>query len=166
MRAEHRREYEALFRAAYPSVLRTVSLITRDTARAEEICQDAFVTLFERWAVVSEYEHPEAWVRKVAVRSALRTTSRDRRRAVLHLVHVAAPGPDPEWPDVDLARALAALPARQRASVVLFYLHDLPVGEVARVLGISESSVKQHLFRARHQLAAALGEEVGVHGDR
>lgn len=165
MHGEDRREYEGLFRASYSSVLRTVSLITRDQARAEEICQDAFVTLYEKWAVVSEYEHPEAWVRKVAVRSAIRTTGRDRRRAVLEFVHQGGARPDPSWPDVDLARALGALPRRQRAAIVLFYLHDLSVGEVARVLGVSESSVKQHLYRARHRLAEALGEEVDVRVD-
>jgi RNA polymerase sigma factor (sigma-70 family) len=167
VRAE-REAYEELFRACYPSVLRSVVLITRDRARAEEVCQEAFLALLQRWSVVSEYERPEAWVRTVAVRAALKTVRRDARRSVLEIVrhrpadHVMSIA----WPDVDLARALADLPAKQRAAVVLHYLEDLPVADVARVLEVSESTVKQHLFRARHRLASALGEEVMDHVDR
>lgn len=163
-----REEFERLFRACYPSVLRSVVLITRDRARAEEVCQDAFLTLLQKWSMVSDFEHPQAWVRTVAVRGALRTVRRDTRRTVLELVR-HRPSDDvssPEWPDVDLAQALAELPAKQRAAVVLHYLEDLPVADVARVLQVSESTVKQHLFRARHRLADVLGEEVVDHVDR
>jgi RNA polymerase sigma-70 factor (ECF subfamily) len=48
----------------------------------------------------------------------------------------------------------------QRAAVVLFYWEDQSVREVARALQVSESTVKQHLYRARHRLADVLGEQV------
>ena len=162
-----RQEYERLFRACYPSVLRSVVLITRDRARAEEACQDAFVLLLQRWSVVSEYERPEAWVRTVAVRGALRTVRRDSRRSALELVRHRRVDDvvTPDWPDVDLARALTQLPAKQRAAVVLHYLEDLPVTEVAKALEVSDSTVKQHLFRARRHLAALLSETVEVSSD-
>jgi RNA polymerase sigma-70 factor (ECF subfamily) len=48
----------------------------------------------------------------------------------------------------------------QRAAVVLYYWADEPVFDIARALGVSESTIKQHLHRARQRLAAALGEEV------
>ena len=54
-----------------------------------------------------------------------------------------------ELPDVDLARAVASLAPQQRAAVALHYLDDLPVEDVAHHLGVSGSTVKQHLFRAR-----------------
>lgn len=167
MRDERRLEYEGVFRSAYPSVLRAVVLITRDRARGEEICQDAFLLLLQRWAVVSDYEYPEAWVRKVAVRKAVRAVRRDGRRHALELLgrRRTEDAVSPAWPDVDLARALADLAPKQRAAVVLHYLEDLPVSEVARVLEVSESTVKQHLFRARHRLAVLLGEEVVDHVD-
>jgi RNA polymerase sigma-70 factor (ECF subfamily) len=57
---------------------------------------------------------------------------------------------------VDLARALHDLPGRQREVVVLYYLLDLPVGEVAELLGLSAGGVKHALFRARRSLASAL----------
>jgi RNA polymerase sigma-70 factor (ECF subfamily) len=49
----------------------------------------------------------------------------------------------------------------QRAVVVLHYFEDRPVLEIARTLQVSESTVKQHLYRARSRLAQSLGEEVG-----
>ena len=68
--------------------------------------------------------------------------------------------PEPEQPDPDVARAVAALAPMQRAAVVLYYWEDRPVAEIARVLGVSVSTVKQHLYRARHRLAEVLREEV------
>ena len=83
---------------------------------------------------------------------------RGRERAVY-------PQPPPAEPDVDLAGAVALLAPMQRASVVLYYFDDLPVAEIARVLVVSESTVKQHLYRARARLADLLQEEVSDHVD-
>jgi RNA polymerase sigma factor (sigma-70 family) len=159
VKREEQAEYEWLFRAAYPSVLRSVYLIMRDRGRAEEVCQDAFIQLHERWSTVSDYERPEAWVRKVAVRMAVRQAGRDRKRAVLER---ATPPPAPPAPtsDPELADALAELTHMQRAAVVLYYYEDRPVLEVARLLQVSTSTVKQHLHRARARLAQSLGEGV------
>jgi RNA polymerase sigma-70 factor (ECF subfamily) len=158
MRDADRVEFEWVFRSAYASVLRTTYLVLRDRGRAEEVTQDAFVRLYERWRGVFAIEHPEAWVRQVAVRAAIRRAQRERFIPLLREVPETAA--DDHVPDVDLARALASLPPRQRAAVALFYLEDRPVNEVARLLGVSASTVKQHLFRARASLAAVLGETV------
>ena len=92
-------------------------------------------------------ERPEMWVRRVAVRIAIRQIRRETRRRGRERV-VDRPVADLE-PDVDLASAIATLAPMQRAAVVLFYFDDLPVAEVARLLVVSESTVKQHLYRAR-----------------
>ena len=55
---------------------------------------------------------------------------------------------------------MAALAPMQRAAVALYYWEDRPVLEIARLLQVSESTVKQHLYRAREHLAVALREEV------
>ncbi len=163
MRTSERVEFERIFRATYPSVLRTTFLVLHDRGRAEDVTQDAFLRLYERWRGVSAIEHPQAWVRRVAVRAAVRAAQQARLRT--------APLPDderPTWddvPDVDLARAVAALAPQQRAAVALFYLDDLPVEDVARHLGVSTSTVKQHLFRARSRLASLLSESVEVSHD-
>ena len=166
MRRSERTEFEWIFRSTYPSVLRTTYLILHDRGRAEEVTQDAFLRLCERWRSVQAVEHPQAWVRQVAVRAAVRSAKQSRLRT-------ASP-PDaeqPTWddlPDVDLARAVASLAPQQRAVVALFYLDDLPVEDVAHHLGVSASTVKQHLFRARTRLAALLSEteEVDADADR
>ncbi|MGH2594612.1 MAG: RNA polymerase sigma factor [Actinomycetota bacterium] len=151
-------EYTWFFRAEFPMVLRTVFLILGDRARAEDVTQEAFIQLLSHWKKVSRYERPEAWVRRVAIRLAVRTLKRDRMRAVLE--RDTAPERDPRWPDVDLAEALKQLPVKQRTCVLLFYFEDRPIAEIVEILGISEGAVKVHLHRARERLATLLGEEV------
>ena len=158
MRRADRADYEWLFRATFPRIHRTVALILRDDDVAQEVTQDAFLKLLENWRKVSSYEQPEAWVRRVAIRMAVRRTGRETQRPTRER---AAHQPQrPAEPDVDLANAIATLAPRQRAAVVLHYYEDLPVLEVARLLNVSESTVKQHLLRARSRLAELLGEEV------
>jgi RNA polymerase sigma factor (sigma-70 family) len=59
---------------------------------------------------------------------------------------------------MDITRALAALPRRQREATVLRYYLGLNVAEVASALGIHEGTAKTTLFRARRALSRALGE--------
>jgi len=145
--------FSALFRAEFPSVLRVVQAIVGDRAVAQEVTQDAFVEALRRWPKVGAHERPGAWVRRVAIRRAVRV--RDRR--------IAEPSPDEpasgrgDAPaDLDLHRAVAALPRAQRAAVALFYLEDRPVAEVAELMGCSAATVKVHLHRARARLAQTL----------
>jgi RNA polymerase sigma-70 factor (ECF subfamily) len=153
-------EYAWLFRAEYPLVLRSVYLIVHDLGRAEEITQDAFATLYSHWRRVSGYERPDAWVRRVAVRLAVKTAARERRRPVLERSVAEDDAVPARVPDVDLARAIAALPPVQRACVVLSYFEDRPTAEVADILRIRGSTARVHLTRARRHLAEALHEEV------
>jgi len=154
-------EFEWVYRSAYSSVLRTVFVVLHDQGRAEEVTQDAFLRLYERWRGVEGIDYPEAWVRKVAVRLAIKQAKRNRGLPVVDETEAAD-----RLPDVDLARAVASLPARQRAAVALFYLEDRPVEEVAHLLKVSSSTAKQHLHRARTRLAELLAEDKeGVPGD-
>ena len=152
-------EYAWFFRAEFPGVLRTVFLILHDRGRSEDVTQEAFIQLLAQWKKVSRYDRPDAWVRRVAIRQAVRTMKRDRMRTELERAEAVAP--DPDLPDVDLARAVQRLPAMQRVAVVLFYFEDRPVAEIADILDISDGSVKVHLYRARQRLAALLEGEVG-----
>ena len=148
-----------LFRGEFTSVVRVAFLIVHDRQRAEDIAQDAFTQLYVHWQKVSHYERPDAWVRRVAVRAAVRSVQRERMRA--RLEHRAQPQleSDPVHPDVDLMRAIEGLPPKQRAAVTLFYLEDRPTSEVADILNCSESTAKGHLFKARRHLAAIWGNE-------
>lgn len=159
MRRDEQRDYEWVYRHGFTSVARTVFLIVGSRAVAEEIAQDAFLKLLQKWSSVADYERPEAWARKVAVRMAVRHVGRERSRPLRE--RRAQPNPtDTPIPDPDVARAVAALAPMQRAAVALFYWEDRPVLEIARILQVSESTVKQHLYRARARLAQTLEEEV------
>jgi RNA polymerase sigma-70 factor (sigma-E family) len=151
-------EYAWFFRVEFPMVLRTVFLILGDKGKAEDVTQEAFIQLLSHWKKVSRYERPDAWVRRVAIRLAVKTQKRERMRAVLERDTSGAQGP--KAPDVDLANALRQLPLKQRTCVLLFYYEDRPIAEIVDILGISEGAVKVHLHRARERLAALLGEEV------
>ena len=152
-------EYAWVFRAHFASVLRTVFLVLHDRSRAEDIAQDAFIKLLQHWRTVSQYERPEAWVRRVAIRMAVRDARRENLRTLLERTAQGEAVED-ALPDVDLARALRTLAPMQRAAVALYYFDDQPVQEISHVLQVSESTVKQHLMRARRRLAELLSEEV------
>ena len=156
--AEADLEYAWFFRAEFPMVLRTVFLILGDKGKAEDVTQEAFIQLLSHWKKISRYERPDAWVRRVAIRMAVKAQRRERMREVLERGTSEAQGL--KAPDVDLANALQQLPLKQRTCVLLFYYEDRPIAEIVDILGISEGSVKVHLHRARERLAALLGEEV------
>ena len=148
--------FDAVYQDSFAVVVRSVRWIVGDTEVAREISQDAFVAALVHWRKVSTYDNPGAWVRRVAIRQAVRAARRAR-----NMPSFETTGANPDRDDaLDVRAAVAQLPASQRAAVVLHYLHDLPVAEVARTLGCSDSTAKTHLFRARKALAARLGEEV------
>lgn len=152
------REYDWYFRACFTPVSRTVFLIVHNREQAEDITQEALYRMLRHWRTVSSYERPEAWVRRVAIRIAVREVQRGRARGAKE--RLAQPQPYEHLPDPDVLRAVATLAPMQRAAVVLFYWEDRPVADIAHILEVSESTVKQHLYRARHRLADLLGEEV------
>jgi RNA polymerase sigma factor (sigma-70 family) len=153
-------DYSAFFRAEFAPVLRTVTLILRDQSRAEEITQDAFIQLLHNWPKISRYERPQAWVRRVAVRLAMRAIRRDRLWALVRLELLpSAAAPATRF---DLPAAIGRLPGSQRAAIVLHYYEDRPVAEVAMILGCAESTARVHLHRGRERLRELLGEDDDV----
>jgi RNA polymerase sigma-70 factor (ECF subfamily) len=150
-------EFGAFFVDAFPRVTRTVALILHDARRAEDVAQDAFVQLLRNWDKVSRYDRPDAWVRRVAIRLAMRALRRDR---LWSLVKGDIRQPLPLQPrDLDVADAIRKLPGMQRAAVILFYFEDLPIADVAAALGCAEPTARVHLHRARRRLADLLHEE-------
>lgn len=150
-------EFTWFFHAEYPQVVRTVHLILRDPGRAEDVAQEAFLTLYARWPRISRYERPDLWVRRIAIRLAVRAARREGARAQRERgapIPPAAPTPT----DPDLMRAIRTLPPAQRAAVVLFYFEDRPAGEIATILGCADSTARVHLVHARARLAELLHE--------
>ena len=103
--------------------------------------------MLRHWSSVRRYERPDAWVRRVAIRMAVKQAKRERMRWERERLAVVRGDPTP-LPDPDLAASVAQLSPMQRAVVVLFYWEDQSVFDIARALEVSESTVKQHLFRA------------------
>lgn len=150
--------YSAFFRAEFTRVTRAVDLIVRDELAAEDIAQDVFTELLVRWGRISQYDVPEAWVRRIAIRRAVRWARRERVRSML-LGWLEPPRPAPSPIDPDLDAAIRTLSPQQRAAVVLHYFEDRPLTEVASLLGCSHATAKVHVFKGRRRLAALLGGE-------
>jgi RNA polymerase sigma-70 factor (ECF subfamily) len=145
----------------YPRLVAAIALASGSRAAAEDAVQEALLRAWERSEKGEEIESMQAWITTVALnltRSGLRRL-RSERRAKSRL-REAGWGEDPALDagrTVDVERALATLPRRQREAVVLRYYLQLDTREVAVALGVSEGTVKSTLFRARAALADALG---------
>ena len=151
--------FEEFYAATVGRLLGHLFLVTGDLHAAEEIVQEAFTRASLRWAHLRDYDVPEAWVRRVAMNLAT-DRARSLRRQTRALMKL---GPPPAVPSVSvetlaLVQALRTLPVRQRQAIVLHYLVDLPVAEIAQVLGVPQGTVKSLLARGRRGLAAVLGE--------
>lgn len=147
-----------LYAASYRRLVGQLSALTGSVSEAEDLVQEAFARAAPRWARLSTYENPEAWLRTVAVNLA-RSRWRSARRALAARGRLAAEEVQPargSEEHLDLVRALRALPAAQRETLVLFHVADLPVEEVAHTLGVPVGTVKARLARGRAALAAQL----------
>jgi RNA polymerase sigma-70 factor (ECF subfamily) len=154
--------FAAFYEAEYRGMVRLAAALVGRWDVAEELVQDAFVTLHGRWDQVSRYESPEGWLRRVVLN---RSVSALRRRAVeVRLLARLSRIRDrhAEAPQVDdrIWREVAALPKRQAQVIALIFVDDLSVREVAAVLECEENTVRTHLRRARQTLATRLGLEV------
>jgi RNA polymerase sigma-70 factor, ECF subfamily len=138
---------------------------------AEDIVQDAF-TVVHRNAGTFDVARPFApWFFSIVRRLAANRRSRDARRARLMQLFgrtateeaTARPGEavDARLDGVAALRAMADLSPMQRACIELVVLRGLSTEEVAAMHGISESTVRQHVFRARTSLRAMLGDPPG-----
>ena len=160
-----RADLELFVSEHYPRVVATVAMITGDRQNAADAVQDALVGYLAS-PPTATIENLPAWITTVASR---RLRDGHRRRAAESRAF-AKVGVSPDaiedasaLLDVDLRRAIEALPERQRRILALHYLLDLSVDDVAAASGVTSGTVKTQLFRARAKLAAALrpvGEEL------
>jgi RNA polymerase sigma-70 factor (ECF subfamily) len=156
-----RANFDAFYAATARRVMHVTYAFCGDLAEAQDLTQEAYARAWQRWSSVSTYDNPEAWVRMVALRLAANRWRRLRRwpRARSRLA-AAGPGPDEPTPDrVAVVAALRRLPPAQRRVVVLHYVYDLPVAEIALSAQMPEGTVKVYLSRARAKLAAWLRDD-------
>lgn len=147
-------DYAAFFRAHFSATVRHVESMVGTAA--EDVAQEAFLAALTSWERVARLEAPDGWVRLVARRIAWRHRHRELSRRA---IESAAAGPAAAYDEalaLDLGQAIQGLPDRQRAAILLYYVADRSVGDVAVILGCSESAAKVWLHRARQRLADSL----------
>jgi RNA polymerase sigma-70 factor (sigma-E family) len=146
---------------------RTAFLMCGDWHRAEDLVQTTLTKVFRAWPRVRGMDQREAYVRQVLMRTAIDESRRLWRgeRSSDALPDRAGLGVDPDL-SIDLHRALAALPVRQRATLVLRYWEDLPVHEVAKLLRCTEGTVKSQSAKALTALRTMIGSDRLLEGYR
>jgi RNA polymerase sigma-70 factor (sigma-E family) len=155
----NRHDFDGFVAGNTDGLLRTAYLIVWDLPEAEDLVQETLFKVARRWPKVSRIDHPAAYARRILVNLALDGgAKRSRRRAELsetRLGDAAAPAVSLDTHD-ELHAALAALPPRQRAVLVLRYFLDLPEAEVAAALQCSLGTVKSTASRGLARLEQAL----------
>jgi RNA polymerase sigma factor (sigma-70 family) len=139
--------HEQLYRAMY--------FVTGDRQDAEELMQDAFLRLWERWDRVGEIEDPVGYLFRVAL-NGFRMRARRAKVAAIHLVSVSSsldPFDDVELKE-DLRRLLLRLTPRQRAALVLMDVYGYSSEQAGLMMGIRPTTVRVLASRGRTALSA------------
>jgi RNA polymerase sigma-70 factor, ECF subfamily len=154
-------DFDSFYAAVFPRLVGQLALVTGDPHEAEDVVQEAIARAAPRWARLRAYHAPEAWVRRVAFNLAV-SGHRQTRRRLAALLRLGPPAPVPpvSVEALALAEALQQLTLAHRQVVVLYYLADLPVEQVAHELRVPVGTVKARLARARGALAARLADPV------
>ena len=154
-----RQDFDRFVAETTDGLLRTAYLIVWDLPDAEDLVQETLLKVAGRWPKVSRMDHPAAYARRILVNLALDgSPKRSRRRAELSETRSGdafAPVASLDTHD-ELHAALAALPPRQRAVLVLRYFLDLPEAEVAAALQCSLGTVKSTASRGLARLEQTL----------
>jgi RNA polymerase sigma-70 factor (sigma-E family) len=158
----HERDFPAYFTATWPRMYRTALAITGDRAGAEDACQAAFAKAYAAWPRVCAADHPDAYVRRMVVNEVLGTRRSAWWRRERPHADVGEPPPRPSVEDGVVDRstlwdAVADLPPRQRAVIVLRYYEDLSEEQIAATLGCSRGTVKSQASAALGNLRRATG---------
>jgi len=161
-RAAREAEFTAFVEATAPKLRRTAYLMCRDWHLAQDLTQTTFARMYASWARIRRVDSLEAYSRRVLMNVVF---DERKRRSGSELVVAEPPAGSSHRPDdtaelhVALLRALATLPVRDQAIVVLRHWEDQSVEAVAGILGVSMSVVKTQNARALGRLRALLGED-------
>ncbi|MGH3851528.1 MAG: sigma-70 family RNA polymerase sigma factor [Pseudonocardiaceae bacterium] len=142
--------FEGLYRSDYHQLVRLAFAMLDSLAQAEEVVQDAYVKVFERWA---RLDSPGGYLRICVVngsRQALRRRRLALRRRSLEVATSSELGAD------HLLAALAGLTPTRRAAVVLRYYLDLSEAQIADALGVRPGTVKSMLHRSLSELRGVI----------
>jgi RNA polymerase sigma factor (sigma-70 family) len=151
--------FDEFFAAESETLYRRMRLVTRDHHEAEEVVQDAFLSLYERWDRMAEVPDPVGYL----YRTAFNAWKKRTRRAARVIRHVFAP--DPASDDFEAAdartvvgEALGQLTPRQRAAIVLTDLVGLSSEDAGEILGILPVTARVLASQARAAMRGILGD--------
>ena len=162
MRADLEREYVEYLRLRLPQLRKVAALLCGDVDRGDDVVQAAALTLYAKWKLVREADDMDAYVHRVVVNSFLRERRLRWSRVLLfdRLPDREAAPDQPVDERMAVRAALRRLPPRQQAVLVLRFLCDRPVADVAAILGCAEGTVRSQtsdgLRALRRQLAGWL----------
>jgi RNA polymerase sigma-70 factor (ECF subfamily) len=164
---------EELFALHHAEIYAYVFRMVRDADVAADFAQDTFIKAYKARDSLEDRTKARAWLYQIAHRVVL---DEMRRRRIVHFLpltsesHGAAPSAEHLAMEMrlsgPLARALARIPERQRAALLLAEVHDLTGLELAETLGISHVAARALLTRARESLRQALADEKRKEKDR
>jgi RNA polymerase sigma-70 factor (sigma-E family) len=169
MRQSDEDEFTAYVAASSARLRRTAFLICGDWQHAEDAVQNTMVKLYASWAKIRDRESLDGFARTTLVRGLIDEGRRPWRREhpveVLPDRAVAGSGRAASDDRITMLIALAGVPPRQRAVLVLRFYEDCDVAEAARLLGCSEGNVKSQTARGLARLRELLGDVEMVHAD-
>jgi RNA polymerase sigma-70 factor (ECF subfamily) len=151
--------FDAFFADESQTLFRRMWLVTRDRYEAEEIVQDAFLSVYERWDRVSAMDDPTGYLYRTAF-NAWKKRGRRAARAVGKLLSGGTPGDDFAAADArtDVGKALVHLAPRQRAALVLTELLGFSSEEAGEILGIRAVTARVLASQARAAMRQRLEE--------
>lgn len=154
-----------------PRLVGTLSLLCGDGDAAEELAQETLARVWLHWSRVHELGEPlaTAWTYRVAINltnSWFRRRVAERRARARFAAQATGAHLDPDAADaVAIRRAVAALPRRQRTALVLRYYADLPVAEVAALMGCAPGTAKSLTSKALTALRKVEGLHVAAEAE-
>jgi RNA polymerase sigma-70 factor (sigma-E family) len=153
--------FTAFVREAAPRLARTAFLLTADRQLAEDLLQTTLAELARRWSRVAAQGDPSAYVRTAMLHTAISWRRRRWHGEVPTAALPERPAADtsPAHTDERLRAALAQVPPRQRAALVLRYYDDLSEAETAAALGCSVGTVKSQTAKGLARLRALLATQ-------
>jgi RNA polymerase sigma-70 factor (ECF subfamily) len=160
------RGFDEFFTAHYDDLARTLTVALADRAAAEEAAQEALTRALRRWRHVRSLDRPAAWLYVVAM-NHVRDRWRREHREPQFADERSAATLDPAGgvaTAVSVRDAITTLPARQREAIVLRYLADLPLADVAEAMGCAIGTVKATLHQALGALRVELEEDEHADG--
>ena len=163
-------DFERLYQASYGRILGTLTAMLGDRAAAEDCCQDAFERAYKKWDVWQPIAPAEAWVHRIAINAAVSYRRKMKLREVGEVIRrmgrpEGPPDPQEEIERRDLALALAKLPPKQAAAIVLRHYHGYTNRSIAQALGVPERTVASRLAIAKQRLRGMLSQTYGAQAD-